>query len=41
MAGLSSDQATFTVTYVNDPPVVAGIPNQTIDEGGKFRTNYP
>ena len=35
--GLSdSTQVTFTVTPVNDPPVVSGIPDQTIDEGGSF-----
>ncbi len=35
--GLSdSDPATFTVTPVNDPPVVSDIPDQTIDEGGQF-----
>ena len=35
--GLSdSDAATFTVTSVNDAPVVGNIPSQTIDEGGTF-----
>ena len=33
-----SDDATFTVTAVNDPPVVSGIPDKTIDEGGSFAT---
>jgi hypothetical protein len=31
-----SDAATFTVTAVNDVPVVSDIPNQTIDEGNTF-----
>jgi len=31
-----SDQATFTVTPVNDPPIVDDIPNQTINEGESF-----
>ena len=31
-----SDAATFTVTAVNDPPVVSDIPDQTIAEGGSF-----
>jgi hypothetical protein len=31
-----SDSATFTVTAVNDPPVVSGIPDQTIAEGASF-----
>ncbi len=30
------DGATFSVTAVNDPPVVNGIPNQTILEGSTF-----
>jgi hypothetical protein len=30
------DQATFTVTQVNDAPVVSGIPDQTIAEGQSF-----
>jgi len=35
--GLSdSDNATFAVTPVNDPPVVSNIPDQTIAEGEKF-----
>ncbi|RMH78091.1 MAG: hypothetical protein D6681_20380, partial [Calditrichaeota bacterium] len=35
--GLSDgDMAVFTVTAVNDPPVVAGIPDQSIAEGGSF-----
>ncbi len=35
--GLSaSDSATFTVSPVNDPPVVSDIPDQTIEEGGTF-----
>ena len=33
-----SDPATFTVTAVNDAPVVADIPNQTIAEGSAFAT---
>ncbi len=38
-SGLSdSDPATFTVGAVNDAPVVADIPNQTIGEGGSFAT---
>ncbi len=32
------DVATFTVTAVNDPPVVSGIPDQTIAEGSTFAT---
>ena len=32
----SSDAATFTVSAVNDPPVVTDIPGQTIAEGGSF-----
>jgi len=37
--GLSdSDPATFTVTPVNDPPVVSDIPNQTVPEGQNFAT---
>ncbi|MFH2034991.1 MAG: Ig-like domain-containing protein [Candidatus Zixiibacteriota bacterium] len=31
-----SDDATFTVTPVNDPPVVSGITGQTINEGESF-----
>ena len=31
-----TDAATFTVTAVNDPPVVDDIPNQSIAEGGTF-----
>jgi hypothetical protein len=31
-----SDDATFAWTPVNDPPVVSGIPDQTIDEGESF-----
>ena len=34
----ASDAATFTVTPVNDLPVVADIPNQSIAEGGSFTT---
>ncbi|MCX6836154.1 MAG: tandem-95 repeat protein, partial [candidate division Zixibacteria bacterium] len=34
----ASDAATFTVTAVNDAPVVAGIPDQTIAEGSTFAT---
>jgi len=33
-----NDVATFTVTAVNDPPVVDDIPNQSIGEGGTFTT---
>ncbi len=33
-----SDQATFTITPVNDSPIVSDIPNQTINEGGSFAT---
>ena len=33
-----SDSATFTVTAVNDEPVVSDIPDQTIVEGGSFVT---
>ncbi len=33
-----SDPATFTVSSVNNPPVVTDIPDQTIDEGGTFAT---
>ena len=32
------DQATFTVTAVNDAPVVSDIPDQTIAEGASFAT---
>ena len=32
------DAATFTVTAVNDAPVVTDIPNQTIAEGATFTT---
>jgi len=32
----AQDAATFTVTTENDPPDVAGIPDQTIEEGGSF-----
>jgi hypothetical protein len=31
-----SDQVTFTVTAVNDAPIVSDIPNQSIAEGGAF-----
>ena len=34
----SSDAATFTVTAVNDAPVISDIPDQTIDEGTSFAT---
>jgi uncharacterized repeat protein (TIGR01451 family) len=34
----NEDSATFTVTAVNDPPVVTDIPDQTIAEGGSFAT---
>ncbi|UCD17391.1 MAG: hypothetical protein JSV44_00325, partial [Candidatus Zixiibacteriota bacterium] len=33
-----SDAASFTVTPINDAPVVADIPDQTIDEGSVFAT---
>jgi len=33
-----SDPATFTVTAVNDGPVVSGIPDQTVTEGTEFAT---
>jgi hypothetical protein len=32
----AEDNASFTVTAINDPPVVADIPNQTVPEGGSF-----
>ena len=34
----AEDSATFTVTAVNDAPVVTDIPNQTIAEGAAFAT---
>ena len=34
----ASNNATFTVTAVNDPPVVADIPNQTVAYGANFAT---
>jgi len=35
--GLSDGTSTlFTITAVNDPPVMTQIPNQTIEEGGNF-----
>ena len=34
----SSDAATFTVTAVNDAPVLTDIPNQTVEEGSSFTT---
>ncbi|MBP1668025.1 MAG: hypothetical protein H6Q21_391, partial [Bacteroidetes bacterium] len=34
----ASDNATFTITNVNDPPVVGNIPNRTIAEGASFPT---
>jgi hypothetical protein len=34
----SEDTASFTVTGINDAPVVGDIPNQTIDEGNSFTT---
>ncbi len=34
----ASDAATFTVTAINDSPVVTTIPDQTIDEGSTFAT---
>ncbi|MCB9059806.1 MAG: tandem-95 repeat protein [Calditrichae bacterium] len=33
-----SDAATFTVNAINDAPVIADIPNQTINEGSSFTT---
>ncbi len=33
-----SDTASFTVTAVNDPPVVAGIPDQSVAYGANFST---
>ena len=33
-----TDAAAFTVTAVNDPPVVSGIPDQTVEEGESFVT---
>jgi VCBS repeat-containing protein len=33
-----NDPATFTVTGINDPPIVSGIPDQTIAEGSTFET---
>jgi hypothetical protein len=36
--GIGSDTATYTVTPINDPPVVTDIPDQTIDEGDIFAT---
>ncbi len=36
--GTGSDPVTFTATPVNDPPVVSGIPDQTIAEGASFLT---
>ena len=32
------DSATFTVTSVNDAPIVGDIPDQTINQGGSFTT---
>ena len=34
----SSDAATFTVTAVNDAPVLIDIPDQTVEEGSSFAT---
>ena len=34
----SEDAATFTLTPVNDPPVIGDIPNQTINSGESFST---
>jgi hypothetical protein len=34
----NSDQALFTVTAINDAPVVADIPDQTVAEGANFVT---
>jgi hypothetical protein len=34
--GSDGDAASFTVTPVNDDPVVSDIPDETIDEGGTF-----
>ncbi len=36
--GSDGDAATFTVTAVNDPPIVTDIPDQTIAEGASFTT---
>lgn len=33
-----SDTARFEVTYVNDTPIVSGIPDGTVDEGSTFAT---
>jgi VCBS repeat-containing protein len=38
LGGTDSDPATFTVTAVNDPPVVTDIPDQSIAEDGSFAT---
>ena len=38
LSAFDSDDATFTVTAVNDPPVMTDIPGQTIAEGGSFAT---
>jgi len=38
LGAFDSDPATFTVTAVNDAPVVADIPDQTVPEGGTFTT---
>jgi hypothetical protein len=35
---IDADQATLTVTPVNDPPVVDDIPDQDVDEGTAFAT---
>ncbi|MBN2239260.1 MAG: choice-of-anchor L domain-containing protein, partial [Dehalococcoidales bacterium] len=34
----NTDSATFSVTAVNDAPVVSDIPDQTVDEGNTFTT---
>ena len=34
----ASDPATFTVTAINDAPVVSDIPDQTVAEGSTFAT---
>jgi hypothetical protein len=36
LGGFASDPATFTVTAVNDAPVISSIANQTINEGESF-----
>ncbi|MBN1791511.1 MAG: Omp28-related outer membrane protein, partial [Bacteroidales bacterium] len=38
LGATDSDPASFTVTFVNDSPVLTGIPNQIINEGSTFET---